>query len=94
MGLTNGACVDDFARPESAFAFQQFVINSQLTLEDSLVTYAKTLLVDTVVLCDRGVMDGSAYVDGDAWQKVLDYANKVRDSWLWLVGGAAVGTDD
>jgi predicted ATPase len=77
MGLTNGACVDDFARSESAFAFQQFVINSQLTLEDSLVTYAKTLLVDTVVLCDRGVMDGSAYVDGESWQKVLEYANQV-----------------
>lgn len=75
--FTHGASIDDFANPESAFAFQQFVINGQLALEDSLVTYAKTLPADTVVLCDRGVLDGSAYVDGDTWQKILDYANQV-----------------
>ena len=58
MLFINGASVNDFARPESAFAFQQFVINSQMTLEDSLHNYAQSLSQDTVILCDRGVMDG------------------------------------
>ena len=58
MLFINGASVNDCARPESAFAFQQFVINSQMTLEDSLHNYAQSLTQDTVILCDRGVMDG------------------------------------
>ena len=58
MLFINGASVNDFSRPESAFAFQQFVINSQMTLEDSLHNYASSLSQDTVILCDRGVMDG------------------------------------
>lgn len=52
MLFINGASVNDFARPESAFAFQQFVINSQMTLEDSLHNYAQSLSQDTVILCE------------------------------------------
>jgi hypothetical protein len=26
----------------------------------------------TIVLCDRGVMDGSAYTDENVWQAILD----------------------
>ena len=52
MLFINGASVNDFARPESAFAFQQFVINSQMTLEDSLHNYAQSLSEDTVILCE------------------------------------------
>ncbi len=27
---------------------------------------------DVVILCDRGLMDGSAYVDSNQWQAIRD----------------------
>jgi AAA domain len=68
----NGASVDDFARPDVPLAFQKFVIKTQMSLEDSLYTYAKATGEDCVILCDRGIMDGSAYVDTETWNRILD----------------------
>lgn len=70
--FTNGASVDDFARPNVPFAFQKFVIKTQMSLEDSLYTYAKATGQNSVILCDRGIMDGSAYVDQDTWNQILE----------------------
>ena len=70
----NGASVDDFALPGAGSAFQNFVIGTQMTLEDKLVAYARTVGQDAVVLCDRGVMDGSAYVDDSTWKQILAHA--------------------
>ena len=35
------------------------------------MNYAKTLGQDSIILCDRGVMDGSAYVSRDDWLTLL-----------------------
>ena len=71
MLFLNGAFPDDLARIECQEAFQQFVISTQLSLEDSIRNYARSCKQKSVILCDRGVMDGSAYVDEDTWNKVL-----------------------
>jgi hypothetical protein len=67
----NGASVDDFALPGAGLAFQNFVIGAQMTLEDKLAAYARAVGKNAVVLCDRGVMDGSAYVDDATWKQIL-----------------------
>eukprot|EP01035_Chromulina_nebulosa_P018953 gene18953-24761_t len=80
----NGASFDDLNIPERQFAFQQFVIRTQLSIEDSLFNYARVTNQDSVILCDRGIMDGSAYISPEGWEKVLKDVNQdtisVRDN--------------
>jgi predicted ATPase len=75
MLFINGASPDDLASEDCESAFQQFVIRTQTSLEDSMMNYAKSVKTKSVILCDRGVMDGSAYVTTEIWQKVLEKAN-------------------
>ena len=70
----SGASVDDFSLPGCPEAFQQFVINFQLNVEDRMARYAESTGQPAVLLCDRGVLDGAAYVDKSTWQRVLDFA--------------------
>lgn len=71
MLFLNGAYPEDLAKLECQEAFQQFVISTQISLEDSIRNYARSLKQKSVILCDRGIMDGSAYVDDATWTKVL-----------------------
>lgn len=43
-----------------------------MTLEDIFVKIAINSDQKTVIICDRGVMDGSAYTDDNVWQALLD----------------------
>ena len=53
-------------------------INStQMSLEDSFANYAISTGQDSVILCDRGVMDGQAYVAEDTWRTVLQVSTCV-----------------
>lgn len=69
----NGASPDDLARPECQKHFQRFVISAQVSLEDEIMDYARSTGETSVVFCDRGVMDGSAYVDEATFDEVLKY---------------------
>ena len=71
MLLLNGATFDDFSNPKCPMAFQQFVIKTQISLEDSTENYARTTGQDSVILCDRGTMDGSAYMSEEDFETLL-----------------------
>ncbi len=43
-----------------------------MSLEDNFIQIAMTADQPTIILCDRGVMDGSAYTDENVWQAILD----------------------
>lgn len=43
-----------------------------MTLEDIFIDIAINSDIKTVIICDRGVMDGSAYTDEKVWQALLD----------------------
>lgn len=55
-----------------------------MQLEDSFQNYAKSTGENSVLLCDRGVMDGSAYIDREGWLHLLKEVGvdevSVRDS--------------
>lgn len=74
MLFLNGASPDDFANPGCLYAFQQFVIDTQMSLENSFENYARSTQKDCVIICDRGIMDGSAYVEKEEWNGILKYA--------------------
>lgn len=71
MLFLNGASPDDLASVECERAFQSFVIKTQIQLEDSFQNYARACGKKSVLLCDRGLMDGSAYVTDEIWAGVL-----------------------
>lgn len=47
-------------------------MKTQMALEDIFVKIACNSHVKTVLICDRGVMDGMAYTDENVWQTLLD----------------------
>lgn len=56
-----------------AAIFQTFLIKTQMSLEDIFMGFAvATQDKPTVILCDRGTMDGKAYCSDTVWQAILD----------------------
>eukprot|EP00352_Strombidinopsis_acuminata_P000129 CAMPEP_0176342082 /NCGR_PEP_ID=MMETSP0126-20121128/2894_1 /TAXON_ID=141414 ORGANISM="Strombidinopsis acuminatum, Strain SPMC142" /NCGR_SAMPLE_ID=MMETSP0126 /ASSEMBLY_ACC=CAM_ASM_000229 /LENGTH=128 /DNA_ID=CAMNT_0017687287 /DNA_START=460 /DNA_END=846 /DNA_ORIENTATION=+ len=53
-----------------AVKFQINVMKTQMALEDVFTKNAISGNQKTVILCDRGVMDGSAYTDENLWQAI------------------------
>jgi hypothetical protein len=43
-----------------------------MVLEDIFIKIAINSERKTIIICDRGVMDGSAYTDKNVWQALLD----------------------
>lgn len=47
-------------------------------MEDGVERIARSIKKPAVLLCDRGTLDGSAYMDKPMWEALL----KVRDTFL------------
>lgn len=56
----------------NAVKFQISLMKLQMNLEDIFIEIAQSSQTPTMILCDRGVMDGSAYTDENVWQAILD----------------------
>ena len=67
-----GASPSDLSRPDCVFKFQQFVLRSQLHLEDSMEAYARSTGQPAVLICDRGIMDGAAYCPAEEFKRLLE----------------------
>jgi predicted ATPase len=72
MLFLNGASPNDFGKyPTCGYAFQRFVLRTQIHLEDNIALYAKATNQNCVLLCDRGLMDGAAYVTDKEFNSLL-----------------------
>jgi CYTH domain-containing protein/predicted ATPase len=49
---------------------EKATLEIQLALEDKFMRMAKTLKSPSLIICDRGVMDISAYMDPAMWEKI------------------------
>jgi hypothetical protein len=58
--FSHGASPSDFGVPDFAYNFQVGLINLQLQLEETFEIVARATGRPTVLLCDRGLMDGKA----------------------------------
>lgn len=68
--LSGGVVVKDAPLPYM-MSFQRGIVRVQLALEDAFDGFARTAGQRAVLLCDRGVLDGAAYLPGKAWQELL-----------------------
>lgn len=56
-------------------SFQIYLMRLQLNLENLVTSMAKTFMREkkkSVVLCDRGMLDGKAYAGDSNWAKMLN----------------------
>eukprot|EP01080_Neovahlkampfia_damariscottae_P006902 gene6902-11064_t len=87
--------------PEQLVRFQASLMKIQMSLEDAYLKIAKSTDKPTILLCDRGLMDGSAYINKEEWEFLLDdygwstvsLRDKRYDAIFHLVT-AAIGAED
>lgn len=69
---SNGMSSDFYSTDGMDTVIQNSVLDIQLSLEDSLERVLKARGKPAVLLCDRGPMDGKAYLSDQKWQQILD----------------------
>lgn len=75
MYFLAGVAFSDLANPDLSTMFQKTVLNAQMQCENNLDRYARATGEKSIILCDRGAMDGRAYIDSDTFADVLADAN-------------------
>src|SRR4051794_16041952 len=68
--LSGGVRVREATR-EQLIAFQAGIVRVQLALEEAFAGCARAFGRPAVLLCDRGVLDGAAYLPGEDWRRLL-----------------------
>ena len=68
---SNGMSGDFFTTQGMDVTIQHQVMNIQMQLEDSVERILRARGRPAVMMCDRGTMDGAAYMDRDNWLALL-----------------------
>lgn len=66
-GVSPGGCT-----VEQLVVIQEGILRVMMALEDSVHAIARSSGRPSIILSDRGTMDASAYLPGDAWTALLD----------------------
>lgn len=69
--LFTGGCTFVDQTPEQISVFQASLLRTQMALEDNFYRIASAASKPSVLLCDRGLMDGRAYMSTAAWSDML-----------------------
>jgi len=56
---------------EQVLDFQEHLVSTMMALEDTYFSMAEKCSQNVLIIADRGVMDASAFIDRDAWEKIL-----------------------
>lgn len=65
-----GVAFSDLKTRDAILNFQWQILQTQMSLEDSFHSLATDSGKPCLILCDRGSMDGSAYVDEELWEDI------------------------
>lgn len=72
---SNGFSMDYFAVHGMPNCVQNTVMDMQMALEDSFERVLRAKGRPAILLCDRGLMDGSAYMSAEDWENFLQKRN-------------------
>eukprot|EP00188_Purpureofilum_apyrenoidigerum_P002378 Plantae.Rhodophyta-Purpureofilum_apyrenoidigerum.ctg24738.p1 GENE.Plantae.Rhodophyta-Purpureofilum_apyrenoidigerum.ctg24738~~Plantae.Rhodophyta-Purpureofilum_apyrenoidigerum.ctg24738.p1 ORF type:complete len:435 (+),score=67.31 Plantae.Rhodophyta-Purpureofilum_apyrenoidigerum.ctg24738:98-1402(+) len=72
MLITGGGMFQDLTNLARKKTFQATLLRTQIALEDSFTALARMCGQPSIILCDRGVMDGSAYMSRELWKDMLE----------------------
>lgn len=73
--LSGGIKFSDLT-PDETFQFQANLLKTMIQIENTYFELAKTCKRNCLIICDRGVMDASAYIETEKWEKM-----KKENSW-------------
>ncbi|KAJ3300094.1 hypothetical protein HK104_004563 [Borealophlyctis nickersoniae] len=76
--LLNGGVVFAELNADQAYSFQKDIVNTMLSIENTFINLARLNAQrgqKTVVICDRGAMDPSAYMERKDWLRLLRELN-------------------
>ncbi len=68
--LSGGIRFPDMTQEEGE-KFQENLIKVMIAMERTFFTLASTCKQNCIVICDRGIMDATAYMSKESWEKVL-----------------------
>ena len=81
---SNGMSFHFFTTEGMDVQIQNTVMDVQMGLEDGVERILRARGRPAVMMCDRGTMDGSAYMDKDKWETLLSDRNttetEIRDN--------------
>jgi len=69
--FSNGIPFSDLTSEYNTFAFQWTLLSLQISLEEGFERLARATNRPSVLICDRGLMDGAAYIDPFWWHRIL-----------------------
>ncbi|KAH3885320.1 hypothetical protein DPMN_009314 [Dreissena polymorpha] len=67
--MSGGVKFTELSKDE-AYKFQENLIKSMMQIENTYFDLAHSCQKNCLVICDRGIMDGSAYLDPGDWEKM------------------------
>lgn len=69
--LVNGGLQwGDVSDPQMVFDAQLHLIRTQMHLEDTFVSLARSFGQKAIVLCDRGVMDSTCFITAELFEEM------------------------
>ena len=78
--LMSGGIAFGELNAEQVFDFQENLIKTMIALEDTYFTMAAKSDQNCLVICDRGLMDASAFIDRPEWMELLNKLNLLEES--------------
>uniref|UniRef100_A0A336LYL4 CSON005316 protein n=1 Tax=Culicoides sonorensis TaxID=179676 RepID=A0A336LYL4_CULSO len=57
--------------PNDAYTFQENLIHTMIQIENTYFEVGRTCKRNCLIICDRGVMDASAYISKEKWEKMM-----------------------
>jgi len=67
--LSGGIKFNDLT-PDESYNFQVNLLKTMIQIENTYFELAKSCKRNCLIICDRGVMDASAYIDTDKWERM------------------------
>lgn len=68
--LSGGVKFSDLTEKE-AYKFQENLIRTMVQIENTYFELGKSSSRNCLIICDRGVMDASAYISKEKWEKMM-----------------------
>ncbi|XP_055328009.1 TRPL translocation defect protein 14-like isoform X2 [Paramacrobiotus metropolitanus] len=61
--------------PHDCHVFQENLLKTMMQIEQTYMALAETCAKNCLIICDRGTMDASAYLEPAAWEKIMKQNN-------------------
>ncbi|CAO1318798.1 unnamed protein product [Diamesa tonsa] len=72
--LSGGIKFSDLSNDE-AYKFQENLLRTMIQIENTYFELGASCKRNCLIICDRGVMDASAYIDNDKWERLKSNNN-------------------